>query len=108
MIFPSFEISFSIDVGLFIIVFLSLLIFGGLYNQFVEYMDKLHYTEGYLSLVVAFGVFVTLIGVSILSWQAALMILVCFIASGTPMIVGSITRYIRKRADDQNSIRKVN
>lgn len=108
MIFPSFEISFSIDVGLLIIVFLLLLIFGGLYNHFVEYMDRLHYIEGYLSLVVAFGVFVTLIGVSILSWQAALVILVCFIASGTPMIIGSITRYIRKRADDQNSIRKVN
>lgn len=104
MLFHNFEVSFSVDVGVVVIVFLMLLIFGGLYNLLVAYLERYGYLEGYLSLIVAAGVFVTLIGIAILSWQAALIILVCFVASGTPMIIGSITRYIRQREKFQKNL----
>lgn len=104
MFFHNFEVSFSVDIGVVVIVFLLLLIFGGLYNQLVAFLERQGYLEGYLSLIVAAGVFITLIGVSILSWEVALIILVCFIASGTPMIIGSITRYIHQRAKFQQHL----
>ena len=78
-------------------VFGLLLAFGTLYNALVAWAERKGYTEGYMSLVVALGVGVTLGGVSILSIEAAVLTLICFIASGAPMIVGSIVRYLKKR-----------
>jgi ACR3 family arsenite efflux pump ArsB len=85
----------GIDLGTYIAVFLGLMLFGISYNAFVTHIE--HKSEGYMSLIVAAGVLVTLIGVSILSIKAALLALGAFIATGTPMIIGSITRYIQKR-----------
>jgi len=85
-------------------VFLLLFAFGIGYNALVAWLERRGYTEGYLSLVVAFGVAVTLCGVSILSIHAALLTLGAFVASGTPMIVGSIVRYLRKREEMKRSI----
>lgn len=85
-------------------VFLGLLLFGILYNLLVEYLISKRYAEGFMSLVVACGVMMTLAGVAILSLPAALLVLFAFFASGLPMIVGSITRYMRLREKFQKNL----
>lgn len=95
---------FRIDFGTIAAVYLGLLLFGILYNQVVEWLERRGYTEGYMSLIVAFGVAMTLAGVSMLSIQAALITLGAFAASGVPMIAGSIIRYVRKREAAQKAI----
>lgn len=85
------------DWGLVLAVLGWLMAFGILYNALVAWADRNGYTEGFLSLIVAFGVTVTLLGAAILDWRAALIVFLCFVASGTPMIIGSFWRYIRRR-----------
>lgn len=98
------NIEIGADFGTILAVFLALVLFGIGYNSLVAWLERKGYTEGYLSLIVAFGVAVTLAGVAILSIQAALITLGAFIASGTPMIIGSIVRYLRKREEMKRSI----
>lgn len=97
-----FEI--RLDLGIVSAVLLGLLLFGIGYNAFVAWLGHRNYTEGFLSLIVATGVFVTLVGVAVLSIEAALLTLGAFIASGTPMIVGSIVRYIQKRESAKKAL----
>jgi len=86
-------------------VIVALLAIGVIFNRAVAWLEVKGYMEGYTSLVVALGILVTLAGVALLDWRAALLTLVAFIASGTPMIVGSVSRYIRKREMEQERIR---
>ena len=97
-----FEI--GIDLSAIWAVMLALTIFGIAYNSLVAYLERRGYAEGFLSLIVAAGVFVTLAGLAVLSWQAALLALVSFTASGTPMIVGSIIRYLQKREEARRAL----
>lgn len=87
----------KLELSQVIAVICLLILFGIGYNHFEEWAERRGYTEGYLSLVVALGVLGTLIALAILSWQSALLALICFIASGTPMIIGSIIRYLKLR-----------
>lgn len=95
---------FRLDYGVISAVFLGLVLFGIGYNALVTWMERKGYTEGFLSLIVAFGVAMTLVGVSILSIQAALLSLGAFIATGTPMVIGSIVRYLRRREEMKQAI----
>lgn len=88
-----------LDFGAILAVFLGLVLFGIGYNAMVAWLERKGYTEGFLSLIVAFGVAMTLVGVAILSVQAALLALGAFVATGTPMIIGSISRYLKARED---------
>ena len=83
------------ELGSIVATFLGLFLFGIGYNWFVNHIGSK--AEGYMSLIVSLGVFVTLIGVGILSIQSALLSLGAFVATGTPMIIGSIARYVQKR-----------
>jgi membrane protein YdbS with pleckstrin-like domain len=98
------NIEIGADFGTILAVLMGLFLFGIGYNSLVAWMERKGYTEGFLSLIVAFGVTVTLVGVAILSIHAALITLGAFIASGTPMIIGSIVRYLRKREEMKRSI----
>jgi hypothetical protein len=98
-------IEIKLDYGLIWGVFGALVLFGLGYNALVAWLERKHYTEGFLSLVVALGVLVTLAGVAILSIEAALLTLGAFIATGVPMIVGSIVRYIQRRETAKNNLR---
>jgi ACR3 family arsenite efflux pump ArsB len=69
--------------------------FGWAFNYFVGSLEDRK--DGYLAMLVAAGVGITLIGAAIISWQAAALVLACFVASGIPMIIGEITRSIQKR-----------
>lgn len=98
------NIELKLDFSSVLAVILGLVIIGIIYNNLVDYLQRNKFDEGYLSLIVAGGVGFTLIGLAVISWQAAIAALVCFAASGSPMIIGSIVRYIRKRAENQFQI----
>lgn len=57
--------------------------------------------KGFIALAFMFGLAA---GAAVLDWRAALLVLVCFVSSGTPMIVGSIWRYLRKRAEARKAM----
>lgn len=83
-------------------ILLGLFVFGLGYNWAVSRLGRK--LEGYMSLVVASGVMVTLAGVLLLSPDAALVCLLAFAATGLPMIFGSILRYITRRESSRNAI----
>ena len=73
----------------------GLFMFGAAYNYFVGSLEERK--DGYLAMLVAAGVGITLVGVAIISWQAATLVLACFFMSGIPMIVGEISRSVERR-----------
>jgi NhaP-type Na+/H+ or K+/H+ antiporter len=84
------------------VVFLVLLLFGVSYNILVQYFQKR--THHYTAEFVVGGCLVTVLGSGfIIGWDNALIVVICFIASGTPMIVGSMMAH----AQDEQEAKKV-
>jgi hypothetical protein len=82
-------------------VLIGLVAFGVGYNWLVGWLEQHDYQHGFVSLLVVAGVLVTLAGAAlIVGLPAALWVAACFVCSGTPMIIGSIVRYVRRRADN--------
>jgi len=80
----------GIAIGVFI--FFGAIAFGYFYNKL---MDKLKEGE-HTSLYVMIGVAITLAFVALFSWKAALLTIIVFALTGTPMIVGDFKRTLRK------------
>jgi len=89
--------TFAIDMQVYGAVLFGLTMFGLAYNVWIGWLGDRK--EGYTALLVMIGVAVTLIGVAIISWQSALLVLGAFAASGTPMIAGDIYRAVKARED---------
>jgi hypothetical protein len=85
------------QISLIVIIYASLFIFGIAFNALIGWAERHHYLEGYLSFTVAAGVLITLGGTALFSWQFALLTLGAFIASGLPMVAGSMLRYAEAR-----------
>ena len=85
---------------------LALFIFGLGYNALVGWGDRKGYLEGFTWLAVAVGCAVTLGGVAIIDWHAALITLIGFVASGIPMAFGAIVRYVTARRAEQERERQ--
>lgn len=98
--------SFGVNLGTLAAVYLALLIFGIVFNQITEWAEKRGYAQGYLSLFVSFGVGMTVLATAIISPLFALITLGAFVASGTPMILGSIWRHVRNREREIEALRK--
>lgn len=94
------------DFSVILAVYFACLMFGMGYNVFIERLSEKGYLEGFISLVVAGGVLITLALTAIISWQCTLIVLGAFVASGVPMILGSIWRYVKAREADQNDARQ--
>ena len=76
--------------------FILLVMFSILYNRWMT--DLGTKKEGYLAFFVAAGnVFTLLAGVAVFSWKAAVLALLAFIVSGTPMIIGDVHRSVVRR-----------
>jgi hypothetical protein len=77
-------------------IYLALLIFGIAYNWLTSQAEKTGFIKGYTSLFVVGGVAVTVAATAVISLAFALVTAGAFIASGTPMIVGSMIRHKRE------------
>lgn len=72
-----------------------LAIFSVIYNRWMT--DLGEKKDGYTAILVAIGNAFTLLVVAFISWKAALIVLVAFIADGTAMIAGDIKRASSRR-----------
>lgn len=85
----------GIDPLLIGLVMMGLFLFGVGFNWLIATLGDL--AEGYTSILVVGGVCATLLGLAVLDTRAALLAVILFIASGLPMIIGSIWRTIKVR-----------
>ncbi len=97
--------TFVIDWRLIGATLFGLFMFGVAYSFFIGALAERK--DGILAQLVAAGVGVTLIGVAIISWQAAILVLVCFVASGIPMVVGENIRSIMLREKSKRIMREI-
>ncbi|MCD6289997.1 MAG: hypothetical protein J7M34_05785 [Anaerolineae bacterium] len=92
----------NIPVERIVAVCAALVTFGIGYNALVEWLNREVPDHGYTSFLVVGGVIVTLTGSAFLiGWQEALLVGLCFTASGLPMIAGSVWRSLRQRARER-------
>ena len=93
----------SADGRVAIAVLAGLVLFSWTYDRWVSRLEREGKERGYLSLIVALGFAVTLGGFALWTgeWLAAGQILLCCVASGSFMIVGSIRRYQDQRAREE-------
>lgn len=87
-----------------------LLVFGGLlaggigYNWLVARLEERHPDHPYTAFLVAAGVAATLAFAAVLvGIQAVLLVLTCFVASGLPMALGSMQRYLSQRSIERTA-----
>lgn len=82
----------------FVAAFVGLLGFGAVYDQLVAECHRRGYDDGYTSLLVVGGVGVTLAAAApVIGRRNAERVFWLFVASGVPMIVGDIGRYVKRR-----------
>lgn len=86
--------------------YLFLLLFGIGFNALVSFAQRQNYLEGYTAFAVAFGVMVTLCTIALFDWRMAAFTLGAFVASGSPMIIGSVVRHVRARKQEQDHERQ--
>jgi hypothetical protein len=98
------EMMIRVDYGTILGVLAILFVFGIAYNWAVGQANRRGWSEGYMSLLVSMGCGMTLFGAAFISLPAAGIVLLCFMASGLPMIAGDISRYIRTRDAEKRSI----
>jgi hypothetical protein len=94
------RIEFVLNLYQFGLVLVCLLAGGYVYNRVVDWLGNRH--EGYTSLLVCVGTGFTLAGVAVISWQAALVVFLSFVASGFPMVIGEAVRFAKLRHDGAN------
>jgi hypothetical protein len=100
-----FEI--RVEYGLIAGIYVGLLLFGLGFNKLTAWVEQRGYMEGFTSLLVAVGVVVTLAPFGIVSLPLALIVAGGFVASGSPMIVGSIIRYAQERERARQEIARM-
>ncbi len=85
------------------------LLFGIGYNWLTGYLEEKRYAEGETSLLVAGGVMATLLfAVPFIGWLKAGIVLLLFVITGTPMIVGSKIRQHRDMVRARGERAKLN
>jgi len=81
-------------------------VLGGLYNALVGWLERRGYDEGYTAILVVVGVMITLAGIVVLDWGAAMLVLGAFASSGFWMVMGSWWRHVRARRAGQEAQRE--
>lgn len=90
-------VGIGLNAGAIVAIYLALLLFGLAFNIFTAWVERKGYIHGFTSLLVVVGVAITLAATAIISLTFALITAGAFMASGTPMIVGSIWRHVQDR-----------
>lgn len=90
----------ELALGKDLLVYAGLVGFGVFYNRIVAYTNRKYGQHGYTSLLVVFGVFVTLAALSVrIGAINTLRITAGFVASGLPMILGDTSRYLEYKQE---------
>jgi hypothetical protein len=98
---PSFWLVFGL-------VLVGLVLFGFAYNALTSHLERTGKARGFVSLLVAGGTAVTIGAAGLLiGFGPALIVLACFVASGLPMMIGSMKRYVEERAKDEQAAREL-
>lgn len=93
-----FGTAFGIDSGAIAVTAVGLLLFGVAYNWLVDRWHRAGYSDGLTSLLVVAGVAVTVAAAGFtIGWTAVLLLLLYFAASGLPMALGDLWRYVKAR-----------
>jgi len=100
---------FEFRVVDFIAAWIVLCVFGVAYNYWVGHLGAEGYDRGYMGFIVALGCAVTVLAG--LFWPTrdlaiTFVMFLAFVASGTPMILGSIRRHVKAR-ERENKLREV-
>lgn len=78
------------------------------YDAWVARLERGGHDRGFLGFIVALGCGYTLAGaIPLIGVRAVMWVLLCFVASGTPMIVGSVVRYVKARELEQKRLTQV-
>jgi hypothetical protein len=101
------EIVIRVDLGIIAGVFGGLALFGIGYNLLVGWLMDHGYDEGYMGFIVAVGSAITIGGLAVISFPSAVLAMICFIASGVPMILGSMIRYARARKREIDALKRL-
>lgn len=88
------------------VIYLCLFGFGWMYNAAVAWLEREKYSEGYMGLIVAFGCGVTLFPFLFVGPVSIAWVYLGFVASGAPMIAGSIYRHVKARRMEQEHERQ--
>lgn len=81
---------------------LSLLLFGLAYNWLTAWLEQTGRNKGYTAFLVVVGTLVTVLAtIPLIGFTNALVVLGAFVFSGSPMILGSIWRYMNERAEEE-------
>lgn len=74
--------------------------FGWVFDWWVNHQIEQGHHRGFMSFIVVMGVALTGVGYTVIvwSWAHGIVLMLCFVMSGIPMIVGSVGRYVRARA----------
>lgn len=85
-----------------------LFVFGVAFNLLIGWVERQGWLDGFTALAVVVGVGVTLLAAGILiGFEDVLVVLVCFAASGAPMVLGSWWRYVNRRSQERVDIRDI-
>jgi len=96
----------GINTGVLAALYLGLLLFGIGFNALTAWAERNGYIKGYTSLFVALGVGLTVAATAVINLAFALVTAVAFIASGLPMIVGSLLRHMQEREAELERLRQ--
>lgn len=78
-----------------VLSFVACFVFGLTFNVFTALSERRGWIEGLISLYVAIGVAMTVLLMGmVIGWENVLILAIAFMCSGTPMIVGSVSRHI--------------
>lgn len=95
----------GLNWGVLAAIYMFLLLFGIVFNLFTAWVERRGYARGYVSLLVVVGVAVTVGMTAVVSLPFALITAGAFVASGTPMIVGSVWRHVTERERHLQALR---
>jgi hypothetical protein len=95
------------DVARTILVFFTLALAGVGYNALVEWFNRRHRDHGYTAILVAAGVTMTEIGVEALPSKHFVFRILAYIASGTPMLMGDILRFLDKQKASSITLERI-
>lgn len=93
----------GLNWGTLAAIYTGLLLFGIAYNALTAWAEKSGFIKGYTALFVVGGVLVTVAATAIINLAFALVVIGSFVASGTPMVIGSM---IRHRRAEMEALRK--